>query len=92
MKIQLKQLAQTLPNTPIHLPHTAGDTLTCWLLEPRPDEALDTFYLCLEGELLLDLPHGDFVHLKKHEAARIEAGKTRVLTPVGKTLVLMLRL
>ena len=92
MKIQLKQLSQTLPNTPMHLPHTGGEALTCLLSEPRPDEAVDSYYLCLEGEVLIDLPYGDFVHLKKLEAVRIEAGKNRKLTPVGQPLLLILRL
>ncbi|GGJ26379.1 hypothetical protein [Deinococcus roseus] len=92
MKIHLKQLAQTLPNTPMHLPHTGGETLTCLLNEAKADEALDSYYLCLEGELLIDLPYGDFVHLKPQEAARIEAGKQRKLTPVGRTLLLILRI
>ncbi|MFX8106500.1 hypothetical protein ABTK92_19335, partial [Acinetobacter baumannii] len=36
--------------------------------EERQDMA---FYLVLEGELVIDLPQGQYLHLKRGEAARV---------------------
>ena len=36
--------------------------------EEREDMA---FYLVLEGELVIDLPQGQYLHLKRGEAARV---------------------
>ena len=67
--------------------------MVTWALStPTQDEPQDSYYLCLEGELLIDLPYGDFIHLKPHEAGWVEGGKARKLTPVGQVLLLVIRL
>ena len=72
--------------------HQLGENLEVILLDkPLKDSLEGCTYLCLEGELLLDLKHGDFLHLKRGEATRLEIGVERTLTPVGKTTVLMWR-
>ncbi|MBB6099591.1 hypothetical protein HNR42_003044 [Deinobacterium chartae] len=87
----LPRLAASLGGEPLALPGAPGKLLTWELRAPRMDLAQRSVYLCLEGELLLDLPHGDFVHLRPLEACRIEAQVARTLTPVERASVLVIR-
>ena len=44
--------------------------------------------LALVGELIIDLPHGDFRVLKVGDSVRLEAGLTVTLTPLEETVLL----
>lgn len=59
-------------------------------LRERREETLERalWLLALEGELILDLPHGDFRHLRRGDAVALEAGLTLTLTPLGEAVVL----
>lgn len=50
----------------------------------RPGEAV--FYLLLEGELVIDLPQGRYLHLRRGEAARIS--EPHRLLPVERAVLL----
>ena len=45
-------------------------------------------YLALEGEVVVDLPVGEFVHLRSGEAVAIAAGAARRVSPVGSAVLL----
>ena len=64
--LHLLRLAQSSPERPLELP---GGGLTVLHLT-RPQESGDSacWYVCLEGTLILDLPHGDFVQLRTGES------------------------
>ncbi|GAA6742724.1 cupin domain-containing protein [Thermus antranikianii] len=51
--------------------------------EEREDMA---FYLVLEGELVIDLPQGQYLHLKRGEAARVT--EPHRLVPVERAVLL----
>ncbi|GAA5337188.1 hypothetical protein [Thermus antranikianii] len=51
--------------------------------EERQDRA---FYLVLEGELVIDLPQGQYLHLKRGEAARVT--EPHRLVPVERAVLL----
>ncbi|ETN87888.1 hypothetical protein CSW37_06435 [Thermus scotoductus] len=51
--------------------------------EERQDMA---FYLVLEGELVIDLPQGQYLHLKRGEAARVT--EPHRLVPVERVVLL----
>ena len=85
----LRQRAGT--TQPLALPEL--NQALCWTLEQaQTDVALETLYICLQGQLLLDLPYGDFVQLKAQEACRVAVGIPRTLTPVDRATVLLWRL
>lgn len=44
--------------------------------------------LVLQGELVVDLPHGDFRHLKRGDSLQLTAGLEVTLTPIGDTVLL----
>ncbi|WP_243028410.1 hypothetical protein [Thermus albus] len=46
------------------------------------------FYLVLEGELVIDLPQGRYLHLKRGEAARVT--EPHRLVPVERVVLLEL--
>lgn len=52
--------------------------------EERP--GLSRLYLLLEGELVIDLPEGRYLHLRRGEAARIT--EPHRLLPVGQAVLL----
>lgn len=54
--------------------------------EVHPAEAL---YLALEGEAVLDLPFGQYAHLRALESAVVPAGTRHRLSPVGEAVVLL---
>ncbi len=47
-----------------------------------------TWLLALTGELIIDLPHGDFRVLKTGDSIKLEAGLTITLTPLEETVLL----
>lgn len=59
------------------------------LEQPSIQVPRKTFYLCLEGELLIDLPYGNFVHLYSGDCVTLEAEISRTLVPVGRAVVLI---
>ena len=89
--LHLIRLAASSAGKPFALPQLGRQLEVILLEKPLVDAPETCTYLCLEGELLLDLKHGDFLHLKRGEATRLEQGEERTLTPVGKTTVLMWR-
>jgi hypothetical protein len=63
------------------------------LLTPRGETLeRELWLLVLQGELLIDLPHGDFRHLRRGDSLRLEAGLKVTLkitlTPLGETVLL----
>ena len=86
--LHLVRLARATPDRTVALPGTRT-LATLHLARPYRDEAVQRWYVCLSGEVLLDLPHGAFVHLRTGETARLEAGMTRTLTPVREATVLL---
>lgn len=85
--LHLVRLAQATPDHTLDLPHGALRTLH--LTRKRQDEARAGWYICLAGEVLLDLPHGDFVHLRAGEGCRLGPDTPRTLTPVGEATLLL---
>jgi hypothetical protein len=69
------------------LPSALGGLELLHLDAPRREAAELAFYLCLEGELLIDLPYGRFLHLRALDACELGACE-RVLTPVESATVL----
>ena len=86
--LHLPRLARTSPERSVELP---GGTLSVLHLTARQGggEAA-CWYVCLEGTLILDLPHGDFVQLKVGESYHAPVGQARTLTPVGAVTVLLI--
>ena len=48
----------------------------------------DLWLLILEGDLILDLPHGDFRTLKKGDSLLLKAPLEATLTPLEDTVIL----
>ncbi|GGJ81340.1 hypothetical protein [Deinococcus aquiradiocola] len=85
--LHLARLAQSSPERALTLP---GGAVRILSLTKAQDGGTDAcWFVCLNGTLLLDLPHGDFVTLRAGEAYRTEAGVARRLTPVGQVTVLL---
>lgn len=64
--------------------------LRAYPLEAREERPWGgVFYLLLEGELVVDLPEGAYLHLRPGEAAWIRA--PHALLPVGRAVLLELR-
>ncbi|WP_425146056.1 cupin domain-containing protein [Deinococcus sp.] len=85
--LHLLRLARTSPGLAVSLP---GDGLSVLHLTARQDggEAA-CWYVCLEGTLILDLPHGDFAELRPGDGYAAAAGTARTLLPLGSVTVLM---
>ncbi|TFU16530.1 hypothetical protein [Thermus tengchongensis] len=79
-KLHLLRLAR---QGPVEVPGVPARAYT--LLEPVEREG-SGFYLLLEGELVIDLPEGRYLHLKKGEAARLT--EPHRLLPVGRAVLL----
>lgn len=90
LALHLARLAKATPDQPLDLPDSAGALRTVHLTRKRPDEARERWYVCLAGEVFVDLPHGNFVHLHAQEVCRVEEGTARTLTPVGEATLLIL--
>ena len=59
------------------------------LSEPQPLVLEDNVWLLvLEGELIIDLPHGDFRTLQKGDGLLLEAPLEATLTPLVETVIL----
>jgi hypothetical protein len=86
--LKLPTLARSRVGRAFVLPESAGMEVLA-LERPTPGNAAKTFYLCLEGELLIDLPFGDFVHLYAGDCVTLEREISRTLVPVGQALVLI---
>jgi len=85
--LHLLRLAQSSPEQALELP---GGKLSVLHLSRGQDGGSGAcWYVCLEGTLILDLPHGDFVQLKVGEGYQAPAGQPRRLTPVRGATVLI---
>ena len=90
--LHLLRLARASPGGPVELPGSGWEVghLSGLHLTRRQDggERACT-HVCLEGTLILDLPHGDFVRLRAGESYLTPAGQKRTLLPVGAATVLL---
>jgi hypothetical protein len=85
--LHLLRLAQSSPEQALELP--GGGLSVLHLTKAQSGGDLACWYICLEGALILDLAHGDFVQLKLGESYQMAAGQLRKLTPVRATTVLV---
>lgn len=90
--LHLLRLAAATPDTPVSLPDSAGRLRALHLTSAVDDGEAERWYLCLSGELILDLPSHEFVHLRAGEVVRVPAGVARRLTPVRAAGVLVIGL
>ncbi len=86
--LHLIRLAQSSPERALELP--GGGLSVLHLSTGQDGGEAACWYVCLEGSLILDLPHGDFVQLKPGESYQVPAGQARRLTPVRGATVLMI--
>jgi mannose-6-phosphate isomerase-like protein (cupin superfamily) len=77
------------PGTPLAVPLTGASIEVVRLHSPLPDdEQREVFYLALEGELVVDMPLGQFAHLTPGDSVTVPAGTSRRLCPVGEAVIL----
>ncbi len=88
--LHLARLAAATPDVPVGLPESGGRLSTLHLTQPQDGGAQERWYVCLTGELILDLPQHEFVHLRVGETYRVAQGVTRTLTPVRDASVLVI--
>ena len=86
--LHLIRLAHSNPERALNLP--GGGLSVLHLSSGQDGGAAACWYVCLEGSLILDLPHGDFVQLRPGESYQALAGQARRLTPVRGATVLMI--
>ncbi|MGI8747275.1 MAG: hypothetical protein ACR2J4_02835 [Deinococcus sp.] len=90
--LNLPRLARASPGQPVDLPGPGSGSpgLSVLHLTARQHggERACT-HVCLEGTLILDLPHGDFVQLRAGESYSAPAGQGRTWLPVGPATVLL---
>lgn len=63
-----------------------GMAVRAYSLTREEERGEGGFYLVLEGELVIDLPQGRYLHLKRGEAARVT--EPHRLVPVERAVVL----
>ncbi|APD09515.1 MULTISPECIES: hypothetical protein [Thermus] len=63
-----------------------GTSLKAYPLLEAEERQGTAFYLLLEGELVIDLPEGRYLHLRKGEAARVT--EPHRLLPVERAVLL----
>ncbi|GLV49122.1 hypothetical protein TJA_22240 [Thermus sp. LT1-2-5] len=63
-----------------------GTPLKAYPLTEAEDRNGTAFYLLLEGELVIDLPEGRYLHLRKGEAAWVK--EPHRLLPVAQAVLL----
>lgn len=85
--LHLLRLAQSSPERALELPGGALNVLHLTKAQDGGEAAC--WYVCLEGTLILDLPHGDFVQLRAGEGYQAASGQPRRLTPVRAATVLL---
>jgi hypothetical protein len=93
--LKLPTLARSKVGRAFVLPDSSGAGAGMEVLaleQPSPQAPRKTFYLCLEGELLIDLPYGNFVHLHSGDCVTLEAEISRTLVPVQGAVVLIHKL
>ncbi len=71
--------SRTVPGTPLKVKMAA-----------KGEEVLesDLWLLVLAGELIIDLPHGDFRHLKVGDSLKLQADMRVSYTPLSETIIL----
>ena len=72
----------------LDLPLRGASVRAMSLSGPRDDGTGEAFYLALDGELVVDLPHGEFTHLRPGDSVTVPAGTPRRLCPVGEAVLL----
>ncbi len=72
------------------LKQVPGTALEVEAIERAAEQTLDhdLWLLVLQGEVIVDLPHGDFRHLKVGDSLTLVAGLRLSLTPLRATVVL----
>lgn len=83
--LNLLHLAKGDPERPKAVPGT--DLQVQALTAPTPLEGLPVWLLLLEGELIVDLPHGDFRLLGVGDSVALR-GEQATLTPLEAAVVL----
>ncbi len=83
--LNLLHLAKTDPGVPRAVPQTALQVQA--LVAPVVLESASVWLLLLEGELIVDLPHGDFRVLKRGDSVSLGAARA-TLTPLEAAVVL----
>lgn len=83
--LNLLHLAKAEPGRPKSA--LAYDLLVQALAEPATFAPAELWLLVLEGELIIDLPHGDFRVLKVGDSVQVEAERA-VLTPLQSAVFL----
>lgn len=89
------------PPAPLHLPRLAQGMAGQWVQLPgsaarvlgltgRVEEARPGSLVCLSGEVVVDLPTGDFVRLRSGETFRVGEGGWQALATAAETVLLHL--
>ncbi len=85
LPLNLLHLAKAEPGAPKHA--LAEDLWVEALIEPQTLTSAALWLLVLEGELIIDLPHGDFRVLKVGDSLELRADEA-VLTPLQSAVFL----
>ncbi|ADV68338.1 hypothetical protein [Deinococcus maricopensis] len=85
--LHLVRLAQATPDTRVALPGSAA-LAALHVTRKTPDAPSGAWYVLLDGELVLDLPGGQFAHLRAGETYFVPDGAACTLTPVGAATIL----
>ena len=85
--MNLMSLARTSTGTPEAVPGTSLEVLA---LESATSLTLErsVWLVCLQGEVIIDLPHGDFRVLKVGDSVHLEAGLSLSLNPLDEAVLL----
>jgi hypothetical protein len=85
--LNLLALARSAPGQAVGVPGTGLEVLALSAPQARTLQA-PLWLLVLEGELIVDLPHGDFRILKAGDSLRLEPPLDIALNPLESTVVL----
>lgn len=85
--MNLLSLARTGAGTPEAVPGTDLEVLA---LEQATVLTLErpVWLACLQGEVILDLPHGDFRVLKAGDSVHLDAGLSLTMNPLDEAVLL----
>lgn len=85
--MNLLSLARTSAGTPEAVPGTNLDVLA---LESATSLTLErsVWLVCLQGEVIIDLPHGDFRVLKVGDSVHLQPGVPLTLNPLDEAVLL----
>ena len=85
--LNLPRLAQSMAGQWVSLPGSAARVLG---LTGRVTGTAPGYLICLAGEVVVDLPAGDFVKLRVGESFRVAEGSWQALATAGGTVLLHL--